>query len=399
MTRQQLPQQITKITVLERGSGKSVIRYEVRVDAGVDPETGKRHQIKRRYRTEKEARNALGKFLADAVAGEFVPRKDVTVEQVCTDWFGSLHWGRATTVAGYEYNLAPLREKYGELPVQKLTRKHIDDLVSALKAGGTTTAKGNVRRPWAARSLKRTVETTAMVMEYAKDRKLVPHNVARLIKPKSARKRKPQTYTAAEVSTFLTSLEGDRDAHLWFLALCGLRRGELGGLRWSGVDLKAKTITVHIGRSAAGGKAVEDDPKTEAGERTLPMDDEMVDVLRKARRRQAADKLQLGELYQDRGYVACNEDGTPYHPDTITHRWAKAVKRAGLRHIRLHDARHTCGTTMHLRKVPMAVIAAWLGHADASVTARIYMHSQDDALRDAARTLGEVVSSRVIDAS
>ncbi|MEU4322903.1 site-specific integrase [Nocardia fluminea] len=161
----------------------------------------------------------------------------------------------------------------------------------------------------------------------------------------------------------------------------------------------SETLTVPIGRVAAGGKAVEDDPKTEASERTLPMDDEMVDVLRRARRRQAAKKLQLGELYQDGDYVACNEDGTPYHPDTITHRWAKAVKRAGVRHIRLHDARHTCGTTMHLRKVPMAVIAAWLGHADASVTARIYAHSQDEALRDAARTLGEVVSSRVIDAS
>ncbi|BDU04963.1 site-specific integrase [Nocardia cyriacigeorgica] len=399
MTRRQLPQQITKITVPERGTGNPVVRYEVRADAGINPETGKRHQIRRRYRTEKEARAALVKFLADAAAGEFVPRKDVTVEQVCVDWFGSLHWARPTTIAGYEYNLAPLREKYGELPVQKLTRKHLDDLVSALKAGGTETAKGNRRRPWAARSLKRTVETIAMVLDYAMERKLVSHNVAKSIKPKSGRKRKPKTYTAAEVQTFLASLDGDRDAHLWFLALCGLRRGELGGLRWSGVDFKAKTLTVHIGRAAAGGKAVEDDPKTEASERTLPMDDEMVAVLRRARRRQAADKLQLGEAYQDGDYVACNEDGTPYHPDTITHRWGKAVKRAGLRHIRLHDARHTCGTTMHLRKVPMAVIAAWLGHADASVTARIYAHSQDEALREAARTLGEVVSSRVIDAS
>ncbi|PPJ25160.1 hypothetical protein C5E45_18900 [Nocardia nova] len=124
------------------------------------------------------------------------------------------------------------------------------------------------------------------------------------------------------------------------------------------------------------------------------MDNEMAEVLKRARRRQAADKLQLGEAYQDLGYVACNEDGTPYHPDTLTHRWARAVKRAGVRHIRLHDARHTCGTTMHLRKVPLAVIAAWLGHADASVTARIYTHSQADALRDAARSLGEVVTTR-----
>jgi len=40
----------------------------------------------------------------------------------------------------------------------------------------------------------------------------------------------------------------------------------------------------------------------------------------------------------------------------------------------------------------MAVIAKWLGHADASITARTYAHSQDDALCAASATLGQVVA-------
>ncbi|MGZ8803252.1 MAG: recombinase XerD [Mycobacterium sp.] len=48
---------------------------------------------------------------------------------------------------------------------------------------------------------------------------------------------------------------------------------------------------------------------------------------------------------------------------------------------------------MHLRGVPLAVIAKWLGHADASITAKIYAHSQDDALVDAGKSLGAVVKS------
>ncbi len=39
-------------------------------------------------------------------------------------------------------------------------------------------------------------------------------------------------------------------------------------------------------------------------------------------------------------------------------------------------------------------IAKWLGHADASITARIYAHSQDDALREASATLGQVVTPK-----
>ena len=54
--------------------------------------------------------------------------------------------------------------------------------------------------------------------------------------------------------------------------------------------------------------------------------------------------------------------------------------------IRLHDAQHG-GTAVHLRGVPPAVIAKWLDHADASVTAHIYAHSQVDASRSAAQIL------------
>ena len=46
---------------------------------------------------------------------------------------------------------------------------------------------------------------------------------------------------------------------------------------------------------------------------------------------------------------------------------------------------------MHLRQVPIAVIAAWLGHASAALTLSVYAHSQDDALRAAASSFGRVV--------
>ncbi|WP_249025934.1 hypothetical protein [Mycobacterium europaeum] len=48
---------------------------------------------------------------------------------------------------------------------------------------------------------------------------------------------------------------------------------------------------------------------------------------------------------------------------------------------------------LNLRGVPLAVIANWLGHADAATTARICAHSQDDALLLAGKTLGTVVTS------
>jgi integrase len=101
----------------------------------------------------------------------------------------------------------------------------------------------------------------------------------------------------------------------------------------------------------------------------------------------------MGAAHADSGYVAVNEAGEPYTPRALTNMWHRLTAAAGVRPIRLHDARHSCGTALHLRGVPMAVIAKWPGDADASITARIYAHSQDDALRAASATLGQVVTS------
>ena len=55
MSRRQLPPQIKKIEVTDRKTGKAVVRYQLTVDAGMNPETGKRQQVRRRYATEKLA--------------------------------------------------------------------------------------------------------------------------------------------------------------------------------------------------------------------------------------------------------------------------------------------------------------------------------------------------------
>ena len=207
-------------------------------------------------------------------------------------------------------------------------------------------------------------------------------------------RREMKTYTPDEIRRVLRAADKDRNGHLWYLALSGLRRGEIAGLKWSDIDFDAGTITIARSRVQAGaGTVVENAPKTLSSCRTLPLDEGLIGVLKRASARYAEERLALGAAHADSGYVAVNEVGEPYTPDTLTRVWIKATKAAGVRPIRLHDARHSCGTALHLRGVPLAVIAKWLGHADASTTARIYAHSQDDALRAAGQTLGAVVTS------
>ena len=64
------------------------------------------------------------------------------------------------------------------------------------------------------------------------------------------------------------------------LALYGLRRGEIAGLRWANVDLTAKTVSIVENRVAIGKEIVSGTPKSKASNRTLPLPDDVVRLSR-----------------------------------------------------------------------------------------------------------------------
>ena len=205
MARNQLPPQIKKIEVLDRKTGKTVVRYRLTADAGVNAQTGKRQQVRRHYVTEKLARDALAEIGDQSAKGTFVPRAELTVEQMCAHYVQGRHSLRPTSTSKVEYDLAPLRERHGEMAVQRLTKGRIDALVSDLKKGGTKTAKGRTRRPWAAVSVNKTTQTVSMVLADAVQQGLIQRNVAEhvdMVQDSGAGKKKGRqvdTYTEEEV--------------------------------------------------------------------------------------------------------------------------------------------------------------------------------------------------------
>ena len=147
-----------------------------------------------------------------------------------------------------------------------------------------------------------------------------PHRVrprfqSNRISAHAGKPKKFATYTPMQVERVLRAIREDRNRHAWHLALSGLRRGEIGGLRWTNIDFKAKTLTIGPTRISVDGKAVEQDgAKSEDSHRVLPIPDPLLVELKVAKNRQASEKLTLGTAYADLGYVVCNEAGQPYHP-------------------------------------------------------------------------------------
>ncbi len=228
-------------------------RVELVADVGIDPATGKRKQTRRRYRTVEDAIEAYNKIKRESREGTYVGRSGRTLKQVCEDWLAGRRGIRPTTLAGYRNWLKPVIAAYGEMPVQKLTKRHLDDLVPLLQAGKLRRSDGHSIRPWSARSINAMLGVLDQVLADAVKQGLMSRNVAELVDRLGQTRKERDTYTAAKVKKVLAAARHDRFEVAWHLALYGLRRGEIAGLRWSDIDVNAKTLTIDLTRVTVDG--------------------------------------------------------------------------------------------------------------------------------------------------
>lgn len=193
-------------------------------------------------------------------------------------------------------------------------------------------------------------------------------------------------WTPEQLSRFLEATEAQRLYPFWVLAVTtGMRRGELCGLRWEDVDFEQLSLTVKRARVMVHGAPTDTSPKTAAGLRRLGLDNTTVVLLREQQRRQSAEQLACAPgLWQGDAHVFTDEVGRPVNPEFVTKQFTRAVRRAGLPPIRLHDIRHWHATAMLRAKVDVKVIADRLGHSSTRITQDIYQHPVKELDRAAA---------------
>jgi len=152
----------------------------------------------------------------------------------------------------------------------------------------------------------------------------------------------------------------------------GLRQGELIGLQWADVDLPRGKL--HVRRTIWRG--VSGLPKG-GRERTVDLPGSAVDALK-------------GHRHLRGPFVFCQEDGQPLTDGLMNGPLRRALKRADIcreqGRIGWHDLRHTYGSHLAMRGVPLTVIKELMGHATIDMTER-YAHLSPDTRREAVAVL------------
>lgn len=118
-----------------------------------------------------------------------------------------------------------------------------------------------------------------------------------------------------------------------------------------------------------------EEPKTARSRRTVYLPGPLVERLRVHKRRQAVERIKLGEAWAPFDLVFCSVEGTPLSVPNITYRYFRPILVAAeLPRIRLYDLRHSCATLLLIAEENPKVVSERLGHSTIVLTLDTYSH-------------------------
>ena len=219
-------------------------------------------------------------------------------------------------------------------------------------------------------------------LKYAVKMDLIPYNPADKVERPKKQKFIADYYRLEELEQlFEATKDHPFSLLIQMTAVYGLRRSEALGLRWDAIDFERNTITIrHIVTTAKVDGKYEviraDRAKNTSSLRSLPLVPDIREKLLALKEQQKEDKRICGDCYgkEYEGYVFVDAMGNLFNPKTLSAVFSRLLEKAGLRHIRFHDLRHSCASLLLANDVPMKQIQEWLGHSDISTTANIYSH-------------------------
>lgn len=365
-----------------RTDGSSVWFFRMRIE-GI--------QRKFTYASERAALEALYKMQTEINQKTFIAPNTKTVRALAEEWSASKCEKRESTQRHYQDALRPLLEAHGDLPVQKLTSGHLEALKTSMKSGNARRV-GTPGQPLSARTINGTLQATRAMLKFGMRKRYVQANEAELVDFVPSKSVKRGALEPKEAKQFLAHVREHDGWHYgaWVLALHGLRRGEILGLRWIDVDLDGSqarkgnrnlvdgtpSIQICETRMVIAGRVTGGDPKTKDSARVLPIEPELVAVLQAMKDLQTLRQMELAAdgVWQDTGLVVVDRFGGAVHPNRFSEAWLSHLAIAGLPRMPLHCARHTAASLAGAEGLPIVNVAAWLGQKQTSVTAS-YQHA------------------------
>lgn len=229
--------------------------------------------------------------------------------------------------------------------------------------------------------------TIAGMFQFAADNGYIKANPFDGIKPLKRARVEPDPLSRDEFIRLIDACRHQQTKNMWSLAVyTGVRHGELVSLAWEDIDLEAGTITIRRNYTKLGEFTL---PKTDAStDRVIHLIQPAIDALRNQ-----MEMTRLGKQYhinvQLREYgrttqhsctfvfnpkiVRRSKDvGVIYKVDSFGDSWDAGLKKAGIRHRKAYQSRHTYACWSLSAGANPSFIASQMGHASAQMVFNVY---------------------------
>jgi integrase len=358
---------------------------------GYDVETGNLRRKTWTAPTQKEVQAKLdaGRHQRDSGMPVLLPRQ--TVEQWCERWLEKVRTSRkhgthqVYSWAVHEHIVPTI----GRMQINQVTSEHIKRVIDRAERRGLLSSTRN-----------NLLMATRNAFEAAVSEEIIQRNVAKQVAAPRIEQAERRLLTPAEVNHFLTTARGHRIEALWhFYARRGLRLGEGIGLMWKDIDWERQVIYVC--------RSVHDRPspthvaetKTVGSNRTLPLADDMIELLHQHHTLQLELRLKMGGAWKEQGLIFPTMFGKPTSCRYVEAAFRRLLRDAGLPHVRLHDLRHGFATNMAEEGVPPRTIMDLLGHTNLRTTLRVYTRALESGKREATDQIDQAYRRGKKDAS
>ena len=375
---------------------------------GRDPTTGKYHQRWVSVKgTRKDAEAKRRELVHQLDCGDLIePSKMTMADFLLNRWLPNHAKNKnlaLRTVAGY-------RDRLERHIIPALGHHHLSELkpvtVEAYYRQSMENGRLNGKGGLSARSVKQHHAILHAALKDAVRWQMISRNPCDAVQPPVFHSPEMRTFDSDEIWRFLGVVKSDYPEYyalFYLLLFSGLRRSEALALTWRDLDLvdpHAGSLSVKRSLHCIKGEIhLSERTKTAKSNRTNGLPGTATLVLREYREKRET-------IFQDMGMSLVGDDlvfsridvldqnGRPSAmlPDSVTHAWIKAVRRAGLPGVRLHDARHTHASLMLDAGVDISVIQKIEGHSSIRVTTDTYVHAVSALKRKAAQSFDERVS-------
>lgn len=382
----------------KRGQNEGSIRkradgtWEARVTIGVLA-NGKQQRKSLYGKTRQEVAAKMTDLLNNLQKGIITNPTEMTV----TEWMNyymleyKKRYVKPTTYVNYSVKVKNhINPAIGRYKLKALRQDIIQKFVNSLSDKGLSPS-----------TVEDVFKLLSNALETAVDDGLIIRNVANRVKLPKKQKPQIKVLTQKEQNDFIEQAKKTYMGDVYIFDLCtGMRLGELLGLKWEDIDLAEKQL--HVVRTLCKVKDPDKPeeswhlefghPKTTASQRTIPLNESAVRLLKDVRKKQLLNKLKVGSAYEDNGLVFSTQLGRPLDPTNMRRTFYAICKKIGIEGMHPHCLRHTFATRGAENDVDVRVMQRFLGHATIQETADTYTHVLNDLKRTEILKLDKAVN-------